>query len=248
MLSAFIVRSLCGDCKLFHLFLFFKLTALLWWLVVLVISHKAPVAKEKKSQLTDAQRDRVNKVLSKLRGTESTRVYPKSFFADYDRRNNFAFTGLVTTQQFIGVLKNNLNVNVSMSDLDLLCECYMRDNMIDYVIFCRDLAPKAVVKAKPKPLLTRRNMARKVTTRSLADIMRKMRTKVLQSRINTASIFRDFDTLRSGRVTIPIFFRCLGLVNMLYTRPEMQLLLDQYCNSQNAMVDYVTFSRDLDKG
>jgi len=205
--------------------------------------------KSMSSQLSEADRAHLKAALARLRGTESTRVYPKSFFKDFDRRNNRAFTGVVTPQQFMGVLKNQLNVSVPMRDLVLLCKYYMKGDMINYTAFCRDIAPKRVTKSKQAPLLVRRKITRKVKTKTLADVMRKLRTTALHACLHVVSIFKDFDTLRSGNVTAPVFRRCLATAHMPVSSSELELLLARYrTKSKHSMVDYVTFSRDIDQG
>jgi Ca2+-binding EF-hand superfamily protein len=82
-------------------------------------------------------------------------------------------------------------------------------------------------------------------TESIED---KIRSVAFQKRIRIEEFFQDFDTLRSGYVSIDQFARCLSMLGVQVTQNDFKSLVDKYLDSSKQKIDYPRFSVTIGVG
>lgn len=160
-------------------------------------------------------------------------LYP--YFKDYDR--GVAYTRNVTKSQFARVL-HTLNLSVDENDLRLLCLKFEEpiSGDVNYPAFCQTVDEQFnhyTVDA-PYPIPSKDYVPPpppRVIDTSRVDLnalMARIRHHVLVNRLRVGAYFEDFDSLRSGSVTKPIFQRCLDSLGIKWLDEAHAYALQEY--------------------
>ncbi|KAI8521606.1 hypothetical protein Bbelb_013600 [Branchiostoma belcheri] len=170
--------------------------------------------------LTQEEENRVQEVLEEMRETARKRrlmMYP--YFKDYDR--GIAYTRNVTKSQF-GRILHFLSLNINPPDFKLLCRKFEEpiSGDVNYPAFVqavdKEFTGFTVDQESPKPMVTPEldisTLPINTSHVNLGEVIARIRHHAVVNRIRVAEFFQDFDPLRSGSITKPIFRRGLCLM------------------------------------
>ena len=188
------------------------------------------------NSLQPKEEEKVLDALSRLSDVIRKRqilLYP--YFKDYDR--GVAYTRNVTKSQFARVL-HTLNLSVAEEDLRLLCLKFEEpiSGYVNYPAFCQavDEQFKHYTVDAPYPVPSKDYIPpsppRQIDTShvDLNEVIARIRHHVLVNRLRVKEYFEDFDSLRSGSVTKPIFERCLDSMGVKWLDEAHSYALQEY--------------------
>jgi Ca2+-binding EF-hand superfamily protein len=207
----------------------------------------APMGGPRGGTVEDAEKQRVEAVLGKVRTVIRTRrVNLKPTFQDYDRANKGIYLTLTCTRKrFERALALN-NVTLSTSEVDLLERAYSVNrtgeadtDAINYVAFCRDVdVPDGIVEspgvAKAAPTVGRGTFnATTGTTHvkkapTLEAVLDTAMLQIASRSIRLHEFVRDYDTLRSGTVAKDKLATAMSMSGLRLEPDQVNLLLDTF--------------------
>lgn len=194
-------------------------------------------------QLTPSEEKRYNVAMNYI-VTEVRRrqLLLQPYFKDYDRA--VGYTRIVTRLQFSRVL-SSFNILPKPEYLELIfrkfAEPYSGD--VNYPAFCEavdhEFVHSTVDDAVPPPDLlyvpppVERDFD--ISKVNMTEVLGRIRHLITTKRIRVNEYFRDWDLLRSGLVTRPIFARCLTQMGVDWLTPtEVFALQERYKSRQKS--------------
>ena len=160
------------------------------------------------------------------------RIRTKPCFQDFDRHN----TGYVTGSQFEQGL-NYLRLDSSEEERTALKALFGDSKGFNYIKLFRHLEPTVVEtpkyekNARELTVLNKFREERKANLRppgltTIVGVLDRIKTLVMKKRIRVLEFFKDYDKLKSGRITRVNFTRALDLCHFELTTKEVNLLAD----------------------
>jgi len=196
---------------------------------------------------TDKQKQ-FEEVMENMRlKTNQRRILAKPCFQDFDRHN----IGYVTRSQLHQCL-TYLSLSGSCEDVDLLCQKFCDDTGFNYLKFLEELQPSEVQEQKYiqrikqlKIVNTEKNEC--TVPKDIADVMQKIKTKVVKEAVRVYEFMKDYDKLRTGRMLKTSFPRALDLCALGLTASEITTVMEWYASrDHDGYVDYYRFCDDVE--
>ncbi|XP_078391762.1 uncharacterized protein LOC144674143 isoform X1 [Cetorhinus maximus] len=218
------------------------------------------------AELTDLEEKRVNTVLRELaQQVEKRQLLVNPFFKDFDEK--VAYRRLLTKSQFERGL-DYLGFTILPTDFKLLCKKFEDPvtGQINYVAFSQAIDKEytgfKVDSFEPEtpaeestPTLEHQKLGFTPEPKTgsskvdVCELLARMRHHVLVNRVRTVDFIEDFDTLRSGRITIPIFRRTLSIIGFdpELNDAEFRALVECYEDPKMpGHVIWTNFTKDID--
>lgn len=168
------------------------------------------------------------------------RVLMKPNFRDFDRRNR----GIVTSEQFLRVLTMFDMMPRTEEEKRVLLQHYGQTAFINFVRFCDDLEtwvkpqiPISVSSVANETGVTRSPVALSSvsTVRSVPQLLRYIKERVKHERIRLNEYFRDYDSLRKGKISKAQFASGMSIVGFRLATEEIDALADHYTFYEDAL-------------
>jgi Ca2+-binding EF-hand superfamily protein len=198
------------------------------------------------------QREILQATMSRLKDIiNQKRLLIKPYFQDFDKHHY----GYITKPQFRQCL-SYLELSISDDEFDVLSMKYCNKKGFNYAQFIEDLQPKEIesnkyvehiqtVKADRMRLEVMQNTFD--TSLDPVDIMNKIKNKVVKERIRVIEFMKDYDKLRSGRISSILFHRALDMCGFGLNTSEVKALASRYASSKDEdFVDYVAFTDEIE--
>eukprot|EP00049_Salpingoeca_infusionum_P007962 m.128503 g.128503 ORF g.128503 m.128503 type:complete len:947 (-) comp13872_c2_seq1:463-3303(-) len=173
-----------------------------------------------------------------------------STFRGFDKLNR----GRVTRAQFRQGL-DMARFNLTPMQKQLIEEYYAEGSLVNYRNFVTDVEPPAVIpnltqqtQAATARVHTARSAQREDTLGADVDqVMSRLKIHVAKERIRLKEHLRDFDKLRTGKVTSAQFRSGLSMAKVSLTLPEYAALETAYAApDREGVVRYADFCADVD--
>lgn len=175
----------------------------------------------------------LNQVMMHLHNAVTTqRVLIKPLFQDFDKRNR----GTVSTEQFLRVLAMfHLMPGASREKEVLLCY-YGKHEKVDYITFCQHLedwghasnmhenVDQNDTLVQPQHVLDKLGEP----TKTFPTLIRIIKERAKRERLRIEEYFRDYDTLRKGKISQTQFSSGLSLLGFQFTPEEVNTLASNY--------------------
>jgi len=198
------------------------------------------VNKDKQMELDD--------VMQKMRlKTNQRRILAKPCFQDFDRHN----IGYVTRSQLHQCL-TYLSLNGTPAEVDLVYGKFSDDTGFNYLRFLEKLQPSEVQEQKylkriEELKLTNKEKAEWTVPKNIADVMQKIKTKVVKEAVRVYEFMKDYDKLRTGRMLKTSFPRALDLCALGLNYSEITTVMEWYSSPDHeGYVDYYRFCDDVE--
>lgn len=181
------------------------------------------------------------------------RVLAKPCFQDFDKHN----MGYVTSSQFRQCL-SYLGLGASEEEVRAMDLRFSDSKGFNYLSFLGELQPSQQLEdkyhtrmgqltAKKHQQLASGGSSDAVETVSAEQVLDKIKTKVSKERIRVLEFMRDYDKLRSGRISRTSFRRALDLCGFGLNQAEVAALEGRFLSAKDpSCVDYMQFSDEVE--
>lgn len=180
---------------------------------------------------------------------QQRRLLAKPTFDDFDRHNN----GHVTRGQFRQCL-TMLELNCAEDEMQALEAKYVNDVGFNYMSFLHDLEPQEPPKFKYTERLKelrevneKKNLPSNPVLADLEEVLTGIKNKVVKERVSVLEFMRDYDKLRTGRISKENFRRALDLCKFELKESEIALIEDKYkAYGYPNFVEYLVFVDEIE--
>ncbi|CAF0814337.1 unnamed protein product [Brachionus calyciflorus] len=219
------------------------------------------LSKTLNGNLTPTEEELVEKTLNEI--GERVRKYKLqlfTYFKDYDRST--AFTRSVTKIQFGRVL-STLGLMPSAKEYELLCKKFEDpvSGDVNYPAFCQGVDEEYVgsqienltIEDENKKEISKKEYPPDISVVDMNELMGRIRSHCLASRIRVKEFFQDMDPLNSGFVTKAQFIRCLSSFGLSsigsfnITKSQTEALCREYINQSDPLkCSWKKFEEDVE--
>ncbi|KAK3798859.1 hypothetical protein RRG08_050238 [Elysia crispata] len=214
--------------------------------------------------LTETEEQRLHEVINTIADKVATdRIMIYQYFKDYDRSR--AYTRVVTPTQFARIL-HFLGLNVNNQDLLLLLNKFQdpASGDVNYPAFVQAVDREFVGHTIDDADISDQNRTNVVIQAKedkwvesppvmFEELMARIRHIALANRLRVNEYFQDYDSLRSGSISIPQFRRGLAVMGLSklghhdLNDNQFKQLIDNYCNpAKSDQVLWTKFCADVE--